>query len=194
MHIMRDELPVPEELAALGIERNKRVRMGVGARPDLAIEVGRRIADREIDDAGLGIERERRPQAAPAMLQRLRVLPRLGARLAGIGDEIELPYRLTRFELERADRILGAEIGARRTCDDEIAVNQRRHRKILAPGRASDGLAPLKRPVSHIERDEIAVGGAAHELAVLDCGSAIGRWDFLALGLPDIPPAPAAGV
>ena len=59
---------------------------------------------------------------------------------------------------------------------------------------AGDRLAPQKRAVGHVERDEIAVGSAAHELAVLDGGAAIGGRDLLALGLPDIGPALAAGL
>ena len=166
----------------------------IGARPDLAIEVRRGIADRQIDDAGFGVERERRPQAAAAMLERLRVLPRLGAGLAGIGNEIELPHRLAGLELEGTDPVLGAEIGARRPDDDEIAEDQRRHREILTARGARDRLAPQKRAVGHVERDQIAVGRAAHELAVLDGGAAIGGRDLLALRLPDIGPALAAGL
>src|SRR5262249_29768884 len=117
------------------------------------------------------------------MLQRLRTLPRFGARLAGIGDEIEFPHRLARLELEGADPVLRAEVGARRPGNDEVAINQRRHREILTASEARDRLAPQKRAVSHVERDEIAVSRAAHELAILDGCAAIGRRNLLALGL-----------
>ena len=122
------------------------------------------------------------------------VLPGLGAGLAGIGDEIEFPYRLAGLELEGADPVLGAEIGAGGPGDDQVVIDQRRHREILTAGRAGDRLAPQQRAVGHVERDEIAVGRAAHELAVLDGRAAIGGRDLLALGLPDIGPALAAGL
>ena len=61
VHVVGNELAIPEELARLGVERDERVGIEIGAGPDLAIEVGRGIADRQIDDARLGIERERRP-------------------------------------------------------------------------------------------------------------------------------------
>ena len=64
----------------------------------------------------------------------------------------------------------------------------------MAAGGAGDRLAPQQRAVGHVEGDEIAVGRAAHELAVLDGGAAIGGRDLLALGLPDIGPALAAGL
>ena len=75
VHVVGNELPVPQELAGLGVERDDRVGIEVGARPKLAIEVRRGIADGQIDDAGFGVERQRRPQAAAAMLERFRILP-----------------------------------------------------------------------------------------------------------------------
>src|SRR6516165_8232258 len=128
------------------------------------------------------------------MLQGLRALPCVGAWLAGIGDEIELPDLFTVIESKRANPVLRAEIGARRPSDDEVAVNHRRHREIFVAGSACDRLAPQKRAVCHIERDKIAVGSTANELAILDGGTTIGRRDLLALGLPDIGPALAAGL
>src|SRR5262245_41721465 len=146
MHIVRNELPVPQELAALGFEGNERVRIEIGARSDLAIKVGRRIANREIDDTGFHIQRHWRPQATPSVLQRLGVLPGLGGGLAWIGNEIEFPDLLAIIELK------------------------------------------------HVERDQVAVSRAAHELPILDGSAAIGWRDLLALGLPDIGPALTAGV
>ena len=46
----------------------------------------------------------------------------------------------------------------------------------------------------YVERDEITVGRAAHKLAVLNGGAAIGGRNLLAFGLPDIGPAFAAGL
>jgi len=53
------------------------------------------------------------------MLQRPRVLPRFGAGLAGIGNEIEFSSRFRSLELESADPVLRTEICTRRTDDDE---------------------------------------------------------------------------
>jgi hypothetical protein len=142
MHVMRDELPVPEKLTRLGIECDERVRIEVGAGPEFPIEVWRGIADRQVQDTGFCIERQRRPQATAAMLQRLRVLPRFGAGLARIGNEIEFPNRFSSLEFECADPVLRTEICTRRTDDNEVAKDHRRHREILPPGKACDRLAP----------------------------------------------------
>jgi hypothetical protein len=75
VHVVGDALPVPEEFTGLGVERDDRVGIEIGAWPKLAIEVWRGIADRQIDDPSLDIERQRRPQAAAAMLERFRILP-----------------------------------------------------------------------------------------------------------------------
>src|SRR6516165_302107 len=128
------------------------------------------------------------------MLQGLRALPCVGAWLAGIGNEIEFPDLFTVIESKRANPVLRAEIGARRTGNDEVAVNQWRHREIFVAGGACNRLAPQKRAVRHIERNQVAVSRAAHEFAVLDGGAAIGRRNLLALGLPDIAPALVAGL
>ena len=53
VHVVGNKLLVPEKLAGLGVERHERVRVEIGTRPDFAIEVGRGIADGQIDDAGL---------------------------------------------------------------------------------------------------------------------------------------------
>ena len=91
VHVVGNKLLVPEKLAGLDVERHERVGVEIGTRPDFAIEVGRGVADRQIDDAGLYVERKRCPQAATAMLQRLRVLPSLCAKLTRIRGKIELP-------------------------------------------------------------------------------------------------------
>jgi hypothetical protein len=56
MHVVRTELPVPQQLASLEVERHHRVRIEVGAGPDVPVEIGRRIADRQIKPARLRVE------------------------------------------------------------------------------------------------------------------------------------------
>ena len=69
VHVVRYELVIPEQLSSFCVERHERVGVEVGAGPDLAVKIRRRIADGQVDDAGLCIERQRRPQATAAMLQ-----------------------------------------------------------------------------------------------------------------------------
>jgi hypothetical protein len=59
------------ELAGMHVERHRRVGVEIGAFARLAVEIRRRIADGQIEDAALGIQRERRPQAAAAVGARL---------------------------------------------------------------------------------------------------------------------------
>src|ERR1700730_8611962 len=63
VHVVGNELLEPEELAALGVEGNEGVRVKIGTGPNLAIKVWRRIADWQVNDASLCVERNRRPQA-----------------------------------------------------------------------------------------------------------------------------------
>ena len=56
VHVMGNELAVPQELAGLGVECDQGIRVEIGAWSKLAVEVRRGIADWQVDDAGLGVE------------------------------------------------------------------------------------------------------------------------------------------
>ena len=62
------------------------------------------------------------------------------------------------------------------------------------PAALAIGWLHRSEPSAMSSASQIAVGRAAHELAVLDGGAAIGWRDLLALWLPDIGPALAAGL
>src|SRR6516162_9058808 len=144
VHVVRYELPIPEQLSGFCVKRQDRIGVEIGAGPDLAVKIRRRIADGQVDDASLCIERQRRPEATAAMLQRFLALPSICAGFTGIGHQIELPNRLARLKLKGAYPVLRAEIGACRTDNDEVLINEWRHAEILASSRAGDGLAPQK--------------------------------------------------
>ena len=122
--IARTELPVPEQLAGLDVERHRRVGVQIGARARVWVKVRRRITDGDVEDPLLGIERQRRPQAAAAVFARLRIRPGFRARLAGIRNEIEAPDLLAGRQLERADPVLRTPIRTGRAVDDQILINR----------------------------------------------------------------------
>src|SRR5262249_53545177 len=124
---------------------------------------------------------------------RLRIGPGLSARLVGIGDEIEAPDLLPVLELEGADPVLGAPVGAGRSIDDEVADDERRHAEILALAGIRDLAAPEQRAFLQVDRDQIAVGGAADDAAILERYAAVGRRQHLVLDAPGVGPTLAAG-
>jgi len=63
VHVVRYELAIPEQFSGFCIKRHKGVSVEIGAGPDLAVKIRRRIADGQVDDARLCIERQRRPEA-----------------------------------------------------------------------------------------------------------------------------------
>ena len=85
MDIVHDELVIPQELAGSHIEGDHGIGIEIGPRPDRAIKIRRRIPDRQIQDTGLGIERERCPEAASPVLQGSRVLPAAAPGWPGLG-------------------------------------------------------------------------------------------------------------
>src|SRR5439155_24059528 len=78
VHVVRYELAIPEQLAAAHVERDRGVRIEVVPFARSAEEIGRWIANRQVEDALGRVERERRPQAAAAVCTRLRILPTIG--------------------------------------------------------------------------------------------------------------------
>ncbi len=64
--VVRDRLHVPLHRTAVGVQRDDRVGVEVGALADRADEVRRGVGDRDVERAGVGVERVRGPQPAAA--------------------------------------------------------------------------------------------------------------------------------
>ena len=67
-HVMRDVLEVADVLAGVEVDRDERVRVEVVARAQRAVEIGRRIADHEVDAVRREIDRRVLPHAAAERL------------------------------------------------------------------------------------------------------------------------------
>ena len=137
----------------------------------------------------LDVEPHRRPQIAASVLQRVRVAPGLRARLIGVRHRVELPHGLAVAQPKGADPALACKFSPCRADQHEVVVDQWRHADEIAVA----GLRNLPRPQLFtglaVQRQEIAVPGAAHHLAVLDGGAALGNERLvvprLPFGLPD---------
>ena len=79
---MRDVLEVADVLAGVEVDRDQRVGVEVVARTQAAVEIGRRIADHEVDAGCVEIDRRVLPDAAAERLVGIAVL--LQRRLLGL--------------------------------------------------------------------------------------------------------------
>jgi hypothetical protein len=75
-----------------------------------AILIGAGIFDRKVDESGVFVHRNLRPDAGVAV-ERPRVLfPRVVAELAGPGNRVELPQLLARADVEGAHETFGVVV------------------------------------------------------------------------------------
>ncbi len=127
--VVVDRLEPPLQLAGLGVDRDHRVPKQIGPGPVASVVVGRRTADRHVEDPTLLIDRHvPDPDVGPGAAFPAVVQPCLVASLARPGHGVELPQLLARPGVEgarvacRADRQL-RHVGAD---DQDVAVNGRR--------------------------------------------------------------------
>ena len=191
---MRDVLEVADVLAGVQIDRDERVGVEVVAGADCAVEVGRGIADHEIDALVGEIDRRILPNAAAERLVRVAVLGQrrlLGldvavqvasGRVLGrpdadgvLGDRVESPEQLAVLGVvgldEAADAVFAA-VGA----DQDLAVDSGRgHRFAIALLRIADLLLPDDRTGLGVERDQLRVERADIDPVVVDRDAAVVR-------------------
>src|SRR5689334_15315198 len=132
-------LEVPLPLAGTSVDRDDAVAEEIVPRPMAAVLVAQRHADRNVDEAQLGIGAVRRPGVVlpHAGAAELRApLPRLRAELAWLWNEIELPPLLARMHVETADpsrqvvqaqRVVAVH---RRVADDDHVIDDDRRRAV----------------------------------------------------------------
>ena len=88
-----------------------------------------RIARRDIDKIELGIERDRRPRHAAAVLHRVFVRPRLGARLVHLlRNDVPAPLELARRRIVRLEVAGNVEVVAAHADDTHDSCDDRRDR------------------------------------------------------------------
>ena len=140
-----------------------------------AVVLGRRLTDRQEDQAARGVDRaeapvRRRARGLPVVLR-----PRLGSGLTRVRDRMKGPDELARSDIPRADihrRTFGVVLLALRTGDDQVPVDEPgrrhhvRHRRELVgdAGAQVDRSAITERGHQFsrrgVERDQASVGGS----------------------------------
>src|SRR5262245_21611710 len=106
-------LEVPAVLARLHFDGDDRVRVEVVAGADRTVEVGSRVAGREVQEPELGIDGGRLPHRRAAVLPDLVVLwPSLVPGLPRTGDGVESPDELAVPRVERLHAAAHADLGA----------------------------------------------------------------------------------
>ena len=189
---MRNVLEVADVLAGVEIERDERVGIEVVAGADRAVEVGRGIADDEIDALRRQVDRRILPHAAAERLVGVAVLGErrlLGRDVAMhvaaggvvgrpnadrvLGDGVEGPEQLAVLGVvgldEAADAVFAA-VGA----DQDFAVDGgRRHRLAVALLGIGELLLPDDSAGLGVERDQLGVERADIDLVVIDGDAAI---------------------
>ena len=127
---------MPLQLAGRRVERDDRVAVEVRALAIAAVVVGRRRADRRVDDAALGVDGEERPDVGARSILPALAFPRLDARLAGARHGVKRPEQLAGPRVPSAD--VAVEARARRLLavvaagDDDVLVDRRRRREAEA--------------------------------------------------------------
>ena len=191
--VVGQRLHVPAQSAGAQVERHQRVRVEIRARALPGVEHRCRIGHRHIDFGAVEVDRQRTPHGTAAHRRVGSVLPGLEAGFAGSRHGVEAPHRRAVGQAERTDPALDGVLAAGRADDDEVIDDQRRHREDLAGSRQRHLPGPQQMAVARIERQQIAVVGAAHDVAVPDRHAAIVRPLLLVLRRPAVAPALAAG-
>ena len=190
--VVGDVLEVAGVLAGVEIERDQRVRVEVVAGTDRAVEVGRRVADDEVDALRLEVDRGVLPHAAAerlvgiAELLQRRLLGRDVAMhvLAGgvmrrpyaggvLSRRVEVPHELAGLRIvgahEAADAVLAA-VGA----DQDLAVDGgRRHRLAVAELGIGDLGLPQQAAGLGVERDQLGIERRHVDLVAVDGDAAV---------------------
>ena len=84
------------------------------------------------------------------------------ARLAGAGNDIEIPFARARFEIERHHAPANAPIAARQTNQHQPPPDQRNRRDEFGLAGIADGADPALFPRLRVIGDKVSIGRAAH--------------------------------
>src|SRR5262249_4672742 len=189
---------VPDELAGLDVERERRIAVEIGRRGEgngvgTAVarkpRIGVRIGDAPVEDLALGIIGARQaPRPRRALLDR-HVGPGVAAGLAGRGGGVELPDFLAGLGVVRGDEAVRAHALLAGPVRDDLAVGDEH---------AAGGLAavvnlglPAQLPGLGVDRHQEAVGRGEIDHVLVDAealaarGAAVDPLWIFARVLPD---------
>src|SRR4030095_13391644 len=136
--IVMHELVVPLQRAGRRVERDDGVAVQIGAFAIAAVVVGRRRAERRIDEYALGIDRGEGPDGRPRSVLPAVAFPGLHAGLTGPRHGVERPQELAGARIPPAN--VAVETEARRLLavvaagDDDVLVDRRRRRETEPAG------------------------------------------------------------
>src|SRR5262245_5716556 len=106
------------------------------------------------------------------MATRLAIAPSLRAGLIVVGNGIEAPHRFPVRQAESADPSSHREFADAYSRNDQILVDQRRHGDELVALRRCDVTLPNQLSCPGVKCDEMAIGGCADNLSVLQRAAA----------------------
>ena len=168
--VVRDRLVVPLRLARARVDGHHAVGVEVVARPDAAVEVGGRVADREEDGVALLVVCRRHPHAAAAAGPGVGVLGAVALLLGDVAVQVGAVWRLRRpgappavgglvvegaVAFRRGDRVPAPHLVARHG----IVGGDGAPDAVFAPGDADDHV---------VADDEGSVGDAVPEGGIGD--------------------------
>ena len=156
MQIVRRELKIPFELAAVGVQRDNRLGIKVVSSSRLAVEVRRRVPDAPVEQVQFGIEAPREPRRSAAGLPRI-AGPGFVAGLTRTRNRVEPPQPFSRRGVEGVQPAVESVV-ARRVAGDDPAVNRKRCcRRPVAVLGTRNLRFPHHAPGAGIESDEMSV-------------------------------------
>src|SRR6185503_16124006 len=184
--VVDDVLEVPDDLARVGVERERRVVIEVLLliAAEHVLRRGRRDRRADVDAVQLGIEARDHPHAdVPTLLVR-DVAPGFVAGLAGLRDRARAPQFAAGLRVEgRDDARLGPTLGLAASPRDDLAVHDDRTGAVLGPGPVvEDFRLPDELAGTRVQRVGKAVRAVVEDQVVVDREIAVrlGRWEVLA--------------
>ena len=156
MGVVRRVLEVPAQLTRVRVEGDDGARVEVVSGSDVAVPIGRGIADRPVQEVEVVIVRSREPGRSPAGLPGV-ALPGLAARFSRRRDRVETPDTLAGGGVVGVDEPAHAGFRAAYAHDDLAVDRERRQgqRETDVVVRHPD--IPAHRAGRRIERDEVRV-------------------------------------
>ena len=135
--IVVDQLLVPQELAGPGVERDDRVAVEVLPLAIATVIVGRRRAERRVDDAAFGVDREEGPHVRAGSVLPAVAFPGLHAWLPRSRHRMELPEQAPRLRVPPSNVAVEPEAGRLLTVvsagDDDVLEDRGRRDQADAP-------------------------------------------------------------
>lgn len=169
--VVMDDLVMPFQLTGLDVERDDGVGKEIVACAQLAAELRNGIADAEVCEAQLRIDRRGHPHAAAARLPVLVILrPGLVTFMALVGNDVEGPLLLAGLGVQPDDAPAQPEVAVRHAGNEHaVRVGRRRGDLLALDGRiVADAPDPEQIARGFVERGDARTGHGREHLAVPD--------------------------